>query len=216
VHDRTVNGEALVFGNQGALFMNAMTWWDHETDSIWSQPWGRAISGPLKGTELELLPSQLVPWGTWKAEYPDTLALSIEGLTVFGSGYGRAQFRPGYVIGVALGDSASAFPYEQAAEEGVVNDFVGPYPLLVHVDLETHAVHTYLRQVDDRALTFFLEDGAVQDAETGSTWQMDRGLAVEGPLQGQALLAVPYIPAFHSAWEDFYPHSLWYDGHEEQ
>jgi hypothetical protein len=54
-----------VFGNQGGLFMNAMTWWDHESESVWSQPWGRAIAGPLKGIELELLPSELVPWETW-------------------------------------------------------------------------------------------------------------------------------------------------------
>ena len=47
VHVRTVNGTAEIFGNQGALFMNAMTWWDHTTGSVWSQVWGRAIEGPL-------------------------------------------------------------------------------------------------------------------------------------------------------------------------
>ena len=41
VHRREVNGETLTFGVQGALFMNAMTWWDHTTGSIWSQPLGR-------------------------------------------------------------------------------------------------------------------------------------------------------------------------------
>ena len=75
VHDRRIDGEAHTFGNAGGLMMNAMTWWDHETESIWSQPWGRAIAGPLKGTELELIPSQLVPWKTWRETYPDTLAL---------------------------------------------------------------------------------------------------------------------------------------------
>jgi hypothetical protein len=138
----------------------------------------------------------------------------LEGLTIFGSGYGRAQFRRGYVIGVTLGDSASAYPYALAAEEGIINDSAGPYPLLIHVDPETRAVHTYLRQVDDRTLTFVQRDGTVQDTETGSTWQMERGLAVEGELQGKALRTVPYIPAFRSAWEDFYPHSLWYDAGE--
>jgi hypothetical protein len=47
---------------------------------------------------------------------------------------------------------------------------------------------------------------------TGTTWSMDRGLAVEGPLQGQVLRAVPYIPAFPGAWRDFYPDSRWYEG----
>jgi len=44
------------------------------------------------------------------------------------------------------------------------------------------------------------------------SWQMERGLAVEGPLKGQTLRSVPYIPAFEDAWRDFYPESRWYDG----
>ena len=31
VHRREVNGEVLIFGNQGALWGNAMTWFDHDT-----------------------------------------------------------------------------------------------------------------------------------------------------------------------------------------
>ena len=202
----------MVFGNQGGLFMNAMTWWDHKTQSVWSQPWGRAIAGPLKGTELELLSSQLVPWGTWREEHPDTLALDTEPLEVFRSNSGGASFHPRYVIGVTLGDSAAAYPYELAAEAGIINDTVGPYPLLVFVNPDTRGVYVYLRQVDDQILTFVQEEGVVRDRETGSTWRMEQGLALDGPLQGQTLRAVPYIPAFPSSWEDFYPDSRWYDG----
>ena len=207
MHDRTVNGETFVFGNQGGLFMNAMTWWDHKTESVWSQPWGRAIAGPLKGTELTLLPSELVPWKTWREMHPDTLALK-EG----GRHLGRATPHDRFVIGVTLDEWATAFPYELAAEAGVVNDRVGPYPVVVHVNADSRAIHVYLRRVDERTLTFVQGDGAVQDEETGSTWQMDRGIAVEGPLKGQALRSEPYIPAFDSAWRDFYPDSEWYKG----
>jgi hypothetical protein len=214
VHDRRVDGEALVFGNQGALFMNAMTWLDHKTESVWSQPWGRALEGPLKGTELELLPSQLMPWKTWVEEYPDTLALNTELLGVFGSGYGREVIQRRYVIGVTLGDSATAFAYEAAAEAGIINDAVGPYPVVVHVDPEARRVHVYLRQAGEEVLTFGQEEGIVRDEETGSTWKMDTGLAVEGPLQGQVLRAAPHVPAFPSAWRDFFPDSQWYDGGE--
>ena len=42
--------------------MRAMTWWDQETRSIWSQPWGKAIEGPLKGTLLEMVPAGMMPW----------------------------------------------------------------------------------------------------------------------------------------------------------
>ena len=207
MHDRRVNEETLVFGNQGGLFMNAMTWWDHQTGSVWSQPWGRAIAGPLKGTELKLLPSQLVPWGNWKEAHPNTLALKVDQ-----SPYARETFRSQYVIGVTLGESATAFPYDLAAKAEIINDAVGPYPVVVHVDPEKRSVHVYLRQIEEQVLTFIQQGGAVHDQETGSTWRMDRGLAIDGLLQGQALRSVPYIPAFPSAWRDFYPHSRWYDG----
>jgi hypothetical protein len=201
-----VNGDALVFGNQGGLFMNAMTWWDHGTLSVWSQPWGRAIAGPLKGAELELIPSQLAPWKTWREAHPDTLALKAAAL----GNYHPEGFTARYVIGVALGGAATAFPYELAERAGVINDDVGPYPIAVYVDGETQGVHVYLRQVDEQVLTFNLEESLVRDSETGSTWRMDRGVAVDGPLQGQALRPAPYIPAFSRAWRDFYPHSRWY------
>ena len=55
--------------------MSAMTWWDHKTSSIWSQPIGRALAGELTGTELTLLPMQLTTWENWKNAYPDTLVM---------------------------------------------------------------------------------------------------------------------------------------------
>ena len=206
MHDRRVNGETFVFGNQGGLFMNAMTWWDHQSESVWSQPWGRAISGPLKGTELELLPSQLLPWKTWKELHPNTLALDVGGPRLLA----RESFHPGYVIGVTLGDEATAFPYQLAADEEVIDDYVGPYPVVIHVNPDARSVQAYLRQVEERMLTFVQQAGQVRDEETESTWELERGVAIAGPLQGQTLRTVPYIPAFPEAWRDFYPRSRWY------
>jgi hypothetical protein len=66
-------------GNQGALFGNAMTWWDHDTGSVWMQPTGKAILGPLRGARLELLASTLTDWGSWRRSHPETLALDADG-----------------------------------------------------------------------------------------------------------------------------------------
>jgi hypothetical protein len=134
VHVRTVDGEPEIFGNQGALFMNAMTWWDHSTESVWSQVWGRAIEGPLTGTELTLLPSQVLPWGAWREQYPESLLLST----------GSPRFSPSteraidyYVIDVTLDDTTKAYPYEAAAQAGVINDQVGNVPIAVVVNTQT-------------------------------------------------------------------------------
>ncbi len=68
----------------------------------------------------------------------------------------------------------------------------------------------YLRRVEDRIFTLILASGEVRDAETGTTWAMETGVALDGPLQGRTLRSVPYIPAFDSAWRDFYPQSRWH------
>ena len=79
VHRRELNGTVLVLGNQGALWGNAMTWWDHNTGSIWSQPIGEAILGPLKGARLELFPSTLTTWQSWLEAHPESLATRRDG-----------------------------------------------------------------------------------------------------------------------------------------
>jgi hypothetical protein len=71
--------------------------------------------------------------------------------------------------------------------------------------------HAYLRQVEDRVLTFRLDGEKVVDEETGSIWDITRGLAIEGPLTGSGLTAVPSMSAYDWAWLDFYPDSTFWE-----
>ena len=203
MHDRRIDGKTYTFGNQGALYMRAMTWWDHETQSIWSQPWGAALDGPLKGTRLDLIPANIVPWSAWLEEHPDTRVLAVDG-EFFGV---RESFSPNYVIGIALGEFAKSYPFRTASQQVVINDRLGPFPVLVLADAETKAVHTYLRRGGDGELEFDLRDGQLTNRQTGSIWDVARGIAVDGPLRGTVLQQVPYITSYDWAWEDFYPHS---------
>lgn len=204
VHDRRIDGVAHTFGNAGGLMMNAMTWWDHETESIWSQPWGRAIEGFYKGTELFLLPSQITTWGNWKAEHPDSLAM-INDVNRIGF---RQRFDRDFVIGLLLADEAKAFYYRDVEAAGIVNDFISQIPVMVWAG--DNNFHAYIRKVDDRELTFRLEGDRLVDEETGSTWNITRGLATDGPLKGQGLQSVPSSSSFDWAWEDFYPETDYY------
>ena len=72
--------------------MNAMTWWDWESQSVWGQPWGAAIDGELTGTRLNLLPYELVPWQTWLEHHPDAKVLVDERA---GRPAGNADIRTG-------------------------------------------------------------------------------------------------------------------------
>ena len=95
----------------------------------------------------------------------------------------RERFTPDYVIGVTLGDHARAYPYPSASAEGVVNDRLGPFPVVVLVDSQTKAVHVYLRDLGDGDPLDFSQqdDGRLVDLQTGSTWNAARGIAVDGP-----------------------------------
>ena len=206
----------LTFGNQRALYMTAMTWWDHETESIWSQPWGTSIAGPLFDTALTLIPTSIVPWSTWLSEHPETTVLADQierkPQTIVG---GRDDF----VIGVALGDSATAYRYELASRERVINDQVGLHPVAVFVEPETRNIKVYLRRPvgvsagvsTPSELRFERDDdGRVIDVETGSVWNISCGTAIEGELKGALIQQIPYVSSYDWAWLDFFPHTAVY------
>ena len=137
VHDRRIDGATAVFGNQGALYKGAMTWFDHETGSIWSQPLGKALVGPRFGATLNLMPSQLTTWREWVAAYPETAVLTVE--------HPSPPFRgrrPGqdHVVGVIIGDVAAAWPYPWLAAGNVVNATVGETPITIWRDPSSGAI----------------------------------------------------------------------------
>ena len=193
--------------------MTAMTWWDHETKSIWSQPLGTAIEGPMYGTTLTMIPASLVPWATWLAEHPDTTVV-VDSLRPLGSDDFR--YYVGFVIGVTLGESARGYRYADAAQQRIINDRIGEDPVVVFVDPSSRDIKVYLRRVaaegsDLSVLHFDLdEEGHVIDTATGSFWDTVRGIAVNGPLRGTVLQQLPYISSYDWAWKDFYPHSTFY------
>jgi len=184
--------------------MNAMTWYDHETKSIWSQPWGRALDGELKGVELFLLPSQISTWASWKEAHPNTLAMTSDISRVSP----RQRFDSNFVIGLVLAEKAKAYRYSDVSAKMIINDMLGDIPIFVWAADELY--YAYVRQIDDQTLTFQIEDGELTDAETGSTWDLDLGLATEGALKGESLQPVPSSSAYDWAWRDFYPESTFY------
>ncbi len=118
VHSREVNGEVLSFGNQGDLHNNAMTLFDHETGTIWSQPFGSALIGELEGLELELQQSTLTTWGAWKQEFPDSIALAAPSVNA-GTTIDNLH------IVVDLGEDQTAVSAKDLEDQVVINTSVG-------------------------------------------------------------------------------------------
>jgi hypothetical protein len=204
VHRREIEGREVVFGNQGALWGNAMTWWDHDTGSVWSQPIGEAIAGPLRGETLELMASALTTWEAWKREHPDGLALDAPG--------GRSGFRlADMAIVVDFGDDVAAFTIEGLREFGPANVSVAGVPIAVLVDPSDEEKWTvFSRRLDDRTVTLALDGDSIVDVATRTTWDPNRGIAVEGPLEGEVLDQLPGFTAFPRDFFTFWPEgTLW-------
>ena len=201
--DRTVDGEPTLFGNQGALWGNAMTWWDHRTGSIWSQPIARAIAGPLEGRRLEIITSTLTTWGVWRGAHPETLAL--EGPT-----YPAGTALDELAIVVELGGSTTAYAIPLLLDAGVVNDQVGDVPVAVVAPAPDREWVVFSRAAAGHVLTLEYDDHVLVDVETATTWDPITGESTGGLLAGERLLRLPASTVFPKDFATFWPDGdLW-------
>ena len=225
MHDRRIGDTTYTFGNEGALFKGAMTWWDWETSSIWSQPWGAAISGELDGTRLTLLPVEVTTFASWMERHPDTLVLVDERSSHFT--YAPHPLGETYVLGVAIANEAVGFYFGSIAKEHVVNHQVGGHSIALWADWDSRQAHAFTRnaqQLHEKAnqppaeLTFspIDDESFFTDVETGSKWDATTGIAVAGELTGNVLQRVPFVTAFDWAWEDFFPETAFYGDRDDR
>jgi hypothetical protein len=152
VFERTLpDGRVVDFGTSGNLRNSDLVMYDRQTESWWQQITGEAIVGELTGTKLEFLPSQIVAWGDFKEEYPESEVLSRD--TGYRRDYGLNPYR-GYddldtssmfpvsrtdnrlppkerVAAVEIDGESVAYPFSELEQERVVNDEVAGTPLAV-------------------------------------------------------------------------------------
>ena len=86
VYDRTLLDKKFTFALSGYTYYDDDVWdgmdgfvlWDRETESLWWPLIGKAVSGPMKGSEMKVLPEeywQQTTWGEIKQKYDDVLVL---------------------------------------------------------------------------------------------------------------------------------------------
>ncbi len=193
VHRREIDGREIVLGNHGALWGNAMTWFDHETGSVWSQPIGEAILGPLTGETLELLPSTLTRWDDWQATHPDTFAL--DAATSLSSGRFSLEMM---AVVVELNERSIAFPVLDVREVGVVNSEIDGVPFAVTTQTDGDSWAVFSRTLDDRVVEFELDGEVLTEVGGSGRWNADTGLGVDGTTE-----QLDQLPGFTSFPEDY-------------
>ncbi|MCH8266584.1 MAG: DUF3179 domain-containing protein [Acidobacteria bacterium] len=85
-----MDGTRYLFGVSGLLYRRNVLMYDRQTESLWSQMAAKAVTGPMAGASLEILPAEHTSWEDWKTRHPDTQVLS------FHTGYSRNYSRDPY------------------------------------------------------------------------------------------------------------------------
>ena len=190
VHRRELEGELIWFGNQGGLWGNAMTWFDHATGSVWSQPLGLAIAGSRRGQRLDLLPSLLTSWGAWREAYPDTVALNVRGGS---SGFDRQSM----VIVVELEGAAVAYPVPALRRHGVINDEPAGVPISAVVDPRApDRWNVFSRRTGSGVVELTVHEQGIHDPRSDTLWDATTGLVRRGASGAQPLLRIPALSSF--------------------
>ncbi len=148
----------MLFGVSGLLYQRNALFFDRETDSLWSQLLSQAVTGPLAGTRLEILPAENTTWKVWQEAHPETLVLSIK--TGYPRDYGEDPYA-GYPMNRALalfvssGDMAKIYPFGELRKAGSpVADRVGGREVRVVYDPSSQTAR--VEAADGKPVTFFV------------------------------------------------------------
>jgi hypothetical protein len=208
VWTRSVNGRELHFYLAGINNQNFLMR-DKETGTWWQQITGKAIYGPLAGAALELVLSDELTFGEWRAEFPSGQVLApvakytkeydsnwepdVAKLPVVISFPGTELKPRDVVIGLTIDGTARAYPWETFAKQSPVLDHVNGTPLLLALGPDGKSFRVFVSRIDGRDAEFFLQgddtgnagkkDWKLLDTLTASQWNF-QGCATSGPAQG--------------------------------
>jgi len=232
--DRSSVGGAE-FGVSGLLYKNNLMMFDRQAgESLWPQMARAARCGSKDGQTLEMYPIIEMRWRDWRTLYPNTEVI------LDATGWDRDYQRYPYgdydrlsneqllfpqgplddrrepkerVLGIPDGEGGVGLPFGEL--DGLGEAVVVPIEqagreMVVFFNRSAQAAMAYHPVLDGDVLTFRVEGDRILDEQTNSVWTVD-GLAVEGPLFGRRLSAIPEAHvAYWFAWAAFHPDTeLW-------
>lgn len=220
LYETTVPGQAapFVFGSSGFLYRSNKLMFDRTTDSLWNQFTGKPVAGPLvnSGVELKTRPVTITSWREWRADHPDTRALSLNTghRRDYGSGAvyseyfaspdlmfpslggGRSLTQKDYVFGLRVTAGAKAYPLRVFQGGNVINDRVGFQNVVLVGNAATRTVRAY-----DSGGRQFVRAGRKQLSASDGIWTIgEENLTGPG---GQRLARLPGHIAYWFGWQSF-------------
>jgi hypothetical protein len=206
VYAREVDGKTLTFGVSGLLWNGSLVMYDQETGSLWSHVLGEAKQGWLHGKKLKQMPSVMTDWRTWSREHQDgTVVLLSRTSEEYRTEFYRQPEQ--FVLGIAESGKAKAWGFDRLVEVPALKDTFDGQPVAVLFARDSVTVRLYSRKVKECTLTFEASAGRIKDKETNSIWEPVTGRAVEGPMKGTHLQALPAMVSYRNIWQTFHPAS---------
>jgi len=160
VYARKVEDKIYTFGVSGLLYRSNVLMYDQQTESLWLQVKRRAVTGPMTGTKLSILPSTITTWKKWKTKHPDTTVLSFD--TGHSRNYSRDPYEDYYrqrrgmfrsffkagpgeeekeiVAGVEVGNVAKAYPVSSLRQRKKMTDTIGGKNITIAYDDTTDRI----------------------------------------------------------------------------
>ena len=186
------------------LWNDSLVMKDLETESLWSHLLGRAMSGPLESTELEIVPSVLTDWKSWTRQHPDTLVCMLPRVTRHHRTIGASMLMR-LCIGLVNDEDTKCWTLALLQKHPAINDEIGERPVLATFVEEHGTAVLFDRRVKGRELTFEMKEEKLIDHETGSEWDRELGIATAGELAGERLHQLPGIISYLDKWRVFHP-----------
>lgn len=172
---------------------------DEETETLWSHLLGEAMDGPLVGEVLDIVPTIVTDWETWRRHYPDSsLAMMARSTTRY-----RRDFHTedgGLLLGLVEKGKARAWSFGDLYDHSVINDEFGGRFILVVFGRRAGTAALYDRTLDGQVLEFERRNGRVTDLQTGSEWDAISGVGLTGPLVGKKLDRLSGILSDAAVW----------------
>ena len=169
---RTVDGRVLHFYLAGINNQNFLMR-DKETGTWWQQITGKALYGPLKGAALELVPSDELTFGEWKSEvsggrvlapvakyvkeYDSNWEPEVAKLPVVISFPGTELKSRDVVVGLEVGGTSRAYPWDTLVKQSPVMDRVHGEPILIAVGPDGKSFRAFRANINGKDAEFFLQ-----------------------------------------------------------
>jgi hypothetical protein len=206
---------------------------DDETGTYWQQISGKAIAGPLSGSQLAPVHSDELNYSTWKSEEPQGTVLAD--VAPYVAEYApkdwdvkmrRARtvidFREhglkarDLMLGIEAVGASRAYLYDDVVREKLVKDRIGAEQVLLVLGPDGQSVRAFRDRIAGvaGAPDFYRTEGKpggaiLMDAGTGSEWSF-QGCAVSGRAMGTCLEPVEMLKDYWFDWRNYHPSTTVY------